>query len=193
MPHPDRTFQRAVFLDKDGTLIKDVPYNVNPDLVVFEDGVFDGLRRLTDEGYKLIIVSNQSGIAIGYFSEPDLAPLIRHVEGKFTENGLLLSGFYYCPHLAETGKNACLCHKPNPGLLIKAAGEHHINLHESWMIGDILNDIEAGNRAGCRTVLIDNGNETEWLTGAFRQPDYVSGHFYDAANYIVSQNVLNYA
>lgn len=193
MSYPEKTRQKAVFLDKDGTLIKDVPYNVNPDLVVFEQGVFDGLSLLQDAGFKLIVVSNQSGIALGHFSEKELAELIRYFEEKFKENGLLLSGFYYCPHLSHTLDKACLCRKPEPGLIFKAASELDVDLAASWMVGDILNDVEAGNRAGCRSVLIDNGNETEWVNATHRTPEFTAQNFFEAANFITSQTILSYA
>lgn len=180
---------KAVFLDKDGTLIRDEPYNVDPAKVVFEDEVFEGLRTLQADGYRLVVVSNQPGLAMGLFSKIELDVLIRYFEDVFVENGLVLSGFYYCPHLPASAENACECRKPEPGLLIQAASDLHIDLAHSWMIGDILNDVEAGNRAGCRTVLIDNGNETEWLEGPYRVPHYTTRHFKDAADYITSQTV----
>ncbi|MCF0055043.1 HAD-IIIA family hydrolase [Dyadobacter sp. CY356] len=189
MSYADTAFQKAVFLDKDGTLIKDVPYNIDPALVVFEQGVFDGLRSLQDCGYKLIIISNQPGISLGYFSECELSNLIHYFEEKFVENNVLLSGFYYCPHLPEKSHSACRCRKPRPGMIMQAAQDLAIDLKSSWMIGDILNDVEAGNRAGCQTILIDNGNETEWVSGLYREPDYITRNFPDAA-YITSRTVI---
>ncbi|WP_233871818.1 HAD-IIIA family hydrolase [Dyadobacter sp. CY323] len=190
MQHPDLSFQKGVFLDKDGTLVTDVPYNVDPARVTFEKGVFEGLRALQDAGYKLVIVSNQPGISMGLFSEMELDALIRYFEDQFAENGVLLSGFYYCPHLPASETNVCECRKPEPGLLLNAARDLSIDLSISWMIGDILNDVEAGNRAGCRTVLIDNGNETEWLEGEHRTPHYTTGFFPDAAKYIISKTIF---
>jgi histidinol-phosphate phosphatase family protein len=112
------------------------------------------------------VVSNQPGAALGHFPEGDL----KHVEAKLRELLPALAGFYYCPHHPEAG---CACRKPAPGMLERAAREHGIELRESWMVGDILDDIEAGRRAGCRTILVDNGNETEWRGGEQRCPDYV--------------------
>ena len=189
MQHPDHQSDRVVFLDKDGTLVKDVPYNVDPSQVVFETDVFEGLRTLQGDGYKLVIVSNQPGISMGLFSQNELDALIRYFEDQFAENGILLSGFYYCPHLPASETNACECRKPEPGLFLKASHDLNIDLHASWMIGDILNDVEAGNRAGCQTVLIDNGNETEWLSGPYRTPAYTTREFKDAADYITSQTI----
>jgi D-glycero-D-manno-heptose 1,7-bisphosphate phosphatase len=186
MPLRD-SLHKAVFLDKDGTLVKDVPYNADPALVAFETDVFEGLRTLQGHGFKLVIISNQPGISMGLFSQHELDNLIRFFEKKFTENGALLSGFYYCPHTPATAETACSCRKPEPGLLLSAAQDLHIDLAASWMVGDILNDVEAGNRAGCRTVLINNGNETEWLSGPYRNPEYTARYFRDATNYITTQ------
>ena len=183
---------KAVFLDKDGTLIRDEPYNVDPAKVVFEDEVFEGLRTLQADGYRLVVVSNQPGLGMGLFSKIELDVLIRYFEDVFVENGLVLSGFYYCPHLPASAENACECRKPGPGLLIQAAADLHIDLTHSWMIGDILNDVEAGNRAGCHTVLIDNGNETEWLDGPYRVPHYTTRYFKDAADYITTQTIAEH-
>jgi histidinol-phosphate phosphatase family protein len=103
---------------------------------------------------------------------------------------LALDGFYFCPHHPE-GTVApwsieCHCRKPLPGLLLKAAHEHGIDLRASWMVGDILHDVEAGNRAGCRTILIDNGNETEWRLGPRRVPTRMAPDLYTAAVLIAS-------
>jgi D-glycero-D-manno-heptose 1,7-bisphosphate phosphatase len=186
----DQVVEKAVFLDKDGTLIRDVPFNVNPSLVVFEDGVFEGLRLLQDIGFRLVIISNQSGVAKGLFSTRQLKSLISYFDKMFLFNGLKLSGFYYCPHLPNALDDGCDCCKPKPGLLLRAAEDLNIDLSQSWMVGDILNDVEAGKRAGCRTVLIDNGNETEWVSGPCRNPDYTAGSFLEGAHHIISMQTI---
>jgi D-glycero-D-manno-heptose 1,7-bisphosphate phosphatase len=176
---------KAFFLDKDGTLIPDIPYNVNPKLITLQTDSVQGLRRLQDEGYRLIIVSNQAGVAMGYFTEDRLSAVENKIKALFELNGLFLSGFYYCPHHpAGSVKDyavVCDCRKPMPGMLIKAAAEHNIDITRSWMIGDILNDVEAGNRAGCNSILIDNGNETEWITGEHRVPAMICKNINEAA------------
>jgi D-glycero-D-manno-heptose 1,7-bisphosphate phosphatase len=173
---------KAVFLDKDGTLIPDIPYNVDPVLITLQDAAVDGLKRLQDDGYLLIIISNQSGVARGYFTQDKLINVEYKLHELLAEYGLLLSGFYYCPHGPESN---CDCLKPRSGMLIKAAEEMGIDLSSSWMIGDILNDVEAGNRAGCQTVLINNGNETEWITGDYREPTFTCATINDAAEQIL--------
>ncbi len=166
---------KAIFLDKDGTLIENVPYNVDPERIRLMPGAVDGLRAWHAAGYKLIVVSNQSGVARGYFSEAALAAVAERLRALLhSEAGVPLAGFYYCPHHPEAAvpeyRRACTCRKPSPGMLLHAAAAQGLTLADSWMVGDILDDVEAGRRAGCRTVLIDNGNETEWVMTPYRRP-----------------------
>jgi D-glycero-D-manno-heptose 1,7-bisphosphate phosphatase len=173
----------AVFIDKDGTLICDVPHNVDPGHIQLMPGAGMALRRLQNEGYKLIVISNQPGIARNLFKENDLLPVNRRIHTLLAPHGVQLDAFYYCPH--EPG-DGCECRKPRPGMILRAAKDHLIRPQISWMIGDILHDVEAGNRAGCRTIHFDNGNETEWVKGAFRQPAYSVETWAEAAQLICS-------
>jgi D-glycero-D-manno-heptose 1,7-bisphosphate phosphatase len=166
--------QPAIFIDKDGTLIPDIPYNVDPSKIELAFGAKAALKSLNQIGYKLIVISNQSGVARGYFPESALKAVQQRLQSLLAP--IPLTGFYYCPHY-PTGKIMnyaldCNCRKPKAGLLIKAAEDHQIDLVNSWMIGDILNDVEAGRRTGCRTILIDNGNETEWILSTDRMPHF---------------------
>jgi D-glycero-D-manno-heptose 1,7-bisphosphate phosphatase len=177
--------ERAIFLDKDGTLIDDVPYNVNPARITLLPGVAEGLRCLHGAGYRLIVVSNQSGVARGYFREEALRAVEDRLRGLLAEAGVPLDGFYYCPHhpdgLAPGYAVDCDCRKPAPGLILRAAADFGIDLNRSWLAGDILNDVEAGRRAGCRTVLIDNGHETEWAFSPQRLPHHLAADLREAA------------
>lgn len=181
--------KKAVFIDKDGTLIKNIPYNVNTDLIEFEDNAIAALRLLQDCGYQLILISNQPGIALGYFSEEDVRQVFQYIQDRLHQHGIILDGYYYCPHdvhgVRLSYAKACYCRKPMPGMLLKAAMEHDVDPELSWMIGDILHDVEAGNRAGCRTILLNNGNETEWKLNPNRQPGYICNNWKDAAGIIV--------
>lgn len=180
--------KRAVFLDKDGTLIEDIPYNVEPARIRFLPGAAAGLRALHAAGFLLIIISNQSGVARGYFPEAALAPVEERLRALLAAVGVPLAGFYYCPHhpdgIVPEYAVTCLCRKPSHGLLIRASREHAIDRRASWFVGDILDDIEAGHRAGCRTVLIDNGGETLWERSPDRTPDYVATDLTSAARII---------
>jgi histidinol-phosphate phosphatase family protein len=159
--------EKAVFIDKDGTLIHDVPYNVEPQCVRLVAGAGLALRFMKDAGYKLIVISNQSGIARSLFKERDLVPINQRIQRLLAAYDVEIDAFYYCPH--GPGDH-CECRKPRPGMILQAAKDHAIDPQISWMIGDILNDVEAGNRAGCSTIHFNNGNETEWLRSDYRQP-----------------------
>ncbi|MBW4469919.1 MAG: HAD family hydrolase [Stenomitos rutilans HA7619-LM2] len=176
---------QAVFLDKDGTLIEDVPYNVDPAQMRLVAGAGIGLQQLHQMGYQLIVISNQSGVARGYFSESALAEVEQRLQALLAPFDVSLDGFYYCPHHPDGTVMdyaiACECRKPAPGLLMQAARDHGIDLTASWFIGDILNDVEAGRNAGCQTVLLNNGNETEWLLSVDRVPHYMTADLAEAA------------
>lgn len=181
--------KKAVFIDKDGTLIKNVPYNIDTRLIAFEEQVVPALRLLQSNNYLLIVVSNQPGVAFSYFSEADVQRVYRFMATRLLLQGILLNGFYFCPHHPD-GTNAlyaknCNCRKPLPGLFLKAAMEMDIDLKHSWMIGDILHDCEAGKRAGCSTILLNTGNETEWELNTNRRPDYICSNWSEAAGIII--------
>ncbi len=190
LDQPAAPRRKAVFLDKDGTLVEDVPYNVDPALIRLTVGAGEALRKLQAAGYQLVIVSNQSGVARGLFSEAALAGVEARLAALLAEYDVHLDGFYYCPHhpdgVVSQYAVACACRKPAPGLLMQAAAERGIELGRSWMVGDILHDVEAGRRAGCRTILLDNGHETEWELSDLRQPDCVESDLNAAAERILS-------
>jgi D,D-heptose 1,7-bisphosphate phosphatase len=186
----NRRQRRAVFLDKDGTLIHDVPYNVDPALIRFLPGTRQAVQCLHESGFELVVITNQSGVARGFFAEADLAPVENCLRRHFAAWGARLAGFFYCPHHPEgtvaAYSTGCACRKPEPGLLFSAAAELNIDLGQSWVVGDILHDVEAGRRAGCRTVLVDTGGETEWVLGPRRLPHYIIGNLADAAQLITA-------
>ncbi len=176
---------KAIFLEKDGTLIDDIPYDANPRRITLCSGAGAALRLLARLDFRFFVVSNQDGVAHGDFDEADLAAVQSRLTDLLFREQLSLDGFYYCPHHPDGHVTPyaieCLCRKPMPGMLVRAARENNIDLQSSWMIGDILNDVEAGNRAGCRTVLIDKGNETDWRLGNHRLPTRVAPDIYAAA------------
>ncbi len=177
---------KAVFIDKDGTLIHDVPYNVDPDRIVLYTGTIRALRDLKERGYILIVISNQAGVAHGYFEEQALDAVKERLGILLGDSAI--DGFYFCPHHPQgvVGRYAiaCECRKPQPGMILQAAKDFQVDLSQSWMIGDILNDVEAGNRAGCKTILINNGNETEWETNSLRKPTYIVNDLVEASQLI---------
>lgn len=182
----------AVFLDKDGTLIENVPYNVDPAKLRLTAHAPQALRMLDGAGYALVVVTNQPGIALGHFDRHAWArlrqALIQRVQ---LEAGVLLDDVLACPHApASRQQPSCLCRKPSPGLLRQAAARHQIDLGESWMVGDILDDVEAGRRAGCRCLLMDVGNETEWRRSPLREPEHQVRDLLEAARWILAKSAV---
>jgi D-glycero-D-manno-heptose 1,7-bisphosphate phosphatase len=177
----------AVFLDKDGTLVEDVPYNVDPALLRLTRNAVDALRLLARHGHRLVVVTNQPGVAMNLFDHAALDRLQHALVDLLAQHDVHLDGFYACPHAAPgfTTEPPCVCRKPAPGLLLQAAEELRLDLSRSWMVGDILNDVEAGRRAGCRTVMLDVGNETEWVESPLRVPHHKAGDLLQAAELIV--------
>jgi D-glycero-D-manno-heptose 1,7-bisphosphate phosphatase len=168
---------RALFLDRDGTLVHAAHYPSRPEQLRLYEHIAPELRALQGQGFRLIVITNQAGIAHGYFSEQDLEHMHTHLTTLLAEQDVHLDAIYHCPHHPDgvvTHLSVhCQCRKPQPGMLLHAARDHSIDLHRSWFIGDILDDIEAGNRAGCRTILVDLGTEqppTTWL----RTPTFIA-------------------
>ncbi len=187
---------QAVFLDKDATLVENIPYNVDPERIRLAPGVAAGIPLLHVAGYRLVVITNQSGVARGYFTEKALRPVEAKLRDLLTAAGGYLAGFYYCPHHPQGSVSeyavVCACRKPEAGLFFRAAIDHNIDLGRSWMVGDVLDDVEAGRRAGCRTILINNGSETEWLLSSTRLPHFIVNDMAEAAQLIVSQDRVGY-
>lgn len=167
---PDRP---AVFIDKDGTLVEDAGESVDPARLRFLPGAGEALAGLSQAGFALVVVTNQSGIARGNFSRAEFVTLQSALSRRLRDEfGVVLTDLMLCPHApGRDGAPACLCRKPAPGLLIRAARAHRLDLAQSWMVGDMLDDVEAGHRAGCRSVLLDSGGETLWRRSPLREPD----------------------
>jgi D,D-heptose 1,7-bisphosphate phosphatase len=180
----------TVFIDKDGTLVHDMPYNADPRRLQLREDAGDALRRLQEAGYRLVVVTNQAGVAFGHFTEAALAPLWSALTAQLADEGVQLSGIYYCPHHPQASiagyRKRCGCRKPQDGLLRYAAEAHDTDLLRSWMIGDILDDVEAGHRAGCRCVLLDVASETEWVMTPLRTPDFIAPDLTAASRHIAS-------
>lgn len=185
--------KKAIFIDKDGTLIHDIPFNIDPARIRLVEGAIEALHKLQSAEYLLILISNQSGVAHGYFEEAALTGVDAKLSALLAEGQVRLDATYYCPHhpdgLVKKYAIDCQCRKPKPGMIIKAALDYNIDLSQSWMIGDILHDVEAGNRAGCKTILINNGNETEWLRNEFRYPTATLDSLRNASDLIIQSSL----
>jgi len=174
--------KKAVFLDRDGTIIIDKVYLNDPNQIEYLPKVFEALRLLRDHGFKFIIVTNQSGIARGIVDIKNLDLIHEIIQRDFSSQGIDFAGFYYAPYSVESNHHI---RKPNPGMLLRAAKDHGIALNHSWMIGDRMSDVEAGFRAGTRAILLDPETKNEILEPA---PDAVVQDLFSAAKFILSQN-----
>jgi len=153
---------KAVFLDRDGTINYDrVGYVYRPDDLEFILGAIEGMRSLHDAGYRLVIASNQSGIAKGLYTESDYALFMRRMVSELAGSGVPISGVYCCPHHPEGSvefyRRICRCRKPGTALLERASRDLGIGISSSWLVGDKWSDIKAGHDFGCRTVLVHTG------------------------------------
>jgi D,D-heptose 1,7-bisphosphate phosphatase len=151
----------AVFLDRDGTVNVDKDYLYKSGDFEFEKDVVRTLKYLYDKGYSLIIISNQSGIARGYFSVSDVEKLHSFINSEAEKNGFKFKAIYYCPHYRD-GKIPgysidCECRKPGTGMIEQAVSEHKIDLGRSYLVGDKESDILAGKKAGLKTILVGTG------------------------------------
>jgi len=147
---------KTIFLDRDGVINKEVNYLHKIENFEFIEGIFDACLYFQNLGYKIIIISNQSGIARGYFNENDYKNLTQWMLGQFYKNSISILDIFYCPHGPES---ECDCRKPKPGMFIDAKYKYNISMKESWMIGDSESDIKAANTAGIsNTILVRSGH-----------------------------------
>ncbi len=186
---------KAIFLDRDDTLIEDAGYISEPDQVKLLDGAAQALTALKTLGYKLVVVSNQSGVARGIITEKVLKEIHNRLNLLLAEKGAHLDKIYYCPYHPD-GVVAKYCkesdwRKPNPGMLLAAADEMDIALGESWMVGNSIRDIEAGQRAGCNTILIDHPTQDKQPQPGDPKPDFKAVNIKEAVNIIKKQHRLH--
>ncbi len=168
----------AVFLDRDGTLIEDKHYLHDPEEIVWMPGAFEALKDLQELGYVLVVITNQSGIGRGYFTEAAAHAVHERLTADLQKEGITLDGIYMCPHAPGEG---CGCRKPGTKLIYAAKRDHSIDLGKSWFVGDKAIDIEAGAECGMRTILVGTtkmGNVT---------PTYAVEGIADAARTICSR------
>lgn len=160
------TRPRAVFLDRDKTLIADPGYISQPDQVKLLPGAAEAVRRFRAAGYRVVVVTNQSGVARGLLTEEQLQAVHDRLRTLLRAEGAELDAIYYCPYLdgpeakVAAYRRKSPLRKPEPGMLLAAAADHQLDLVGSWMIGDGVRDTEAGRRAGCRSVLLIGSNES---------------------------------
>jgi len=184
----------AVFLDRDGTINREVNYLSSPQQLELLPGAIEGLRMLREAGFKLVVVTNQAGVARGYFGEEDVRRIHRRLEGLLSAGGAGVDAFYYCPHHPD-GKGdyrkVCPNRKPGTGMFERAAADLGLDLGNSFIVGDNVTDLIPGEQLGCRTVLVRTGYGQSMLdTGALdgSSVSHVAADLLDAANWIVAQH-----
>lgn len=154
-----KALKRAVFIDRDGTLNVEKNYLWRIEDFEFIPGAPEAIRRLNRAGFLVVVVTNQAGVARGYFQLEDVDRLHRYIQGLLVASEARVDAFYVCPHHPDFTDPAvnCQCRKPAPGMLLQAARELGIDLNESYMIGDKVADVEAGQSAGCQPLLVRTG------------------------------------
>lgn len=175
---------RAVFLDRDGVINEKVSYLTEKKDVRLLPGSAEGIKRLNEAEYKVVIVTNQSAVARGMLTEAQLKALNTHLLTLLKKKEAKIDGVYYCPHHPDfTGP--CTCRKPEAGLLFKAAEELHIDLTKSFMVGDTKEDVKAGRTAGCATILVRTGYGK--AQEEFASADYVTDDLAGAVTLILEE------
>jgi D,D-heptose 1,7-bisphosphate phosphatase len=160
---------KAVFLDRDGTMAEDVHYCSRSDDFKLFPSTGQAIKQFKDMGFVVIVITNQSGIARGYFTEDTLAEIHSKMMRELAQDGVQLDAIYYCPHHPDAN---CECRKPKPKLILRAAKDFDLDLACSYMIGDLQSDIALGKAAGCKTLLISK-QESEAPKDWIDQPDAI--------------------
>jgi histidinol-phosphate phosphatase family protein len=187
--------QPVVFVDRDGTLIKERGFLCDPDQVELIEGADHSIRRLTDAGYAAVVISNQSGVARGLFTLADVEEVNHRVRELFAASGAVLAGMYYCPHLPAAHGSAyggvCLCRKPYPGLALEATTVLNLDLSRAFVVGDKLDDLGMANQLGVPGVLVRTGygRDSEFLLGRAGSPraDIVVPSIVTAVDWILTR------
>lgn len=184
--------RKAVFIDRDGVLIDEVNYLSHPRQLKLLRGSADAVRRLRAAGFKVVVVSNQSGVARGYFTLKRLREIHTALRAMLAKKGVRLDGLLFCPHHPDGTvarfARACACRKPQPGMLRQAAYRWKASMKESFMVGDTEADVAAGRRAGCRTVLVRTGHGSRKKVTT--RPDAVAADLAAAADLILAGKVV---
>lgn len=177
----------AVFFDRDGTLIEDVPYLSDPARVRLIPGAAEAIHLLQSLGYACIVVTNQSAVGRGILSEARLAEIHAEMHRQLSLHGAKLDGLYYCPLAPATSDRSRIDHpdrKPGPGMLLRASRDLPLDLSRSWMVGDMLSDMLAGRNAGCRATICVRTGRSDAVPADDPATDHVVGNVLDAARLI---------
>jgi D-glycero-D-manno-heptose 1,7-bisphosphate phosphatase len=183
---------RAVFLDRDGTICEEVGYLESIDQMKLIPRSGEAVRLLNQRGYKVVVITNQAGVARGFFPESRLAEVHAEMNRQLRAEGAYVDGLYYCPHHPTEGfppyLQECDCRKPGTGLLRRAAADLALELCSCYMIGDHFSDVECGQRVGAETVLLLTGHGRETLAKRelwSREPSHIAENLYEAVRWIL--------
>jgi D-glycero-D-manno-heptose 1,7-bisphosphate phosphatase len=174
--------RKAVFLDRDGTLIEEVDFLSTVEETRLFPFTVEALKTLAGAGFEFVVVTNQSGIGRGYFSGEHVEAIHAKIQAELGLNGLKIASFHYCPHLPDAG---CGCRKPNPGMIDQALEMNDFDLAASWVIGDKQLDVDLGHNVGARSVLVRTGYGASHESLLVRDADIVAEDLLDAARKIV--------
>lgn len=185
--------RRAVFLDRDGTIIREVGYVDKPSKVELLPRSVGAIRTLNQAGFQVVVVTNQSGVARGYFTEEMVSKVHQRLIKLLQQEGAHLNRIYYCPHHPEEGnppyQRDCSCRKPKPGMLLEASRELNLDLPRSFMVSDKYSDLQMAHQLGVKGILVLTGYGEEELSQVFQRgnppPDYVAEDLEDAAQWII--------
>jgi len=183
-------------MDRDGTLIEEMTYLNHFDQVEIYPEALRAVSQINQSGSLAVVATNQSAVARGLLSENDLEKIHYLINLEFQKYGAHIDAFYYCPHHPEAGNGAytqiCDCRKPKPGMLLRAAHELDINLKKSYMLGDKLDDVETGHRAGCQSILVKTGygnkaasSYNKGVPSPLRQPAYIAENILEGVKCIL--------
>jgi D-glycero-D-manno-heptose 1,7-bisphosphate phosphatase len=181
---------KAVFLDRDGTIIEDSGYINSPDQIKFIPGSIEAIKQLNQAGYKVVIISNQAGVARGLLSENMLQTIDKLIHRQVLSGGGHIDASYYCPHHPEHGaypyKQVCECRKPHPGLIKRAVRDKNLELSGSFMVGDKSSDVETGKSAGVQTVFVRTGHGQAEEKKLKEKPDHRADNLAEAVRWILN-------
>lgn len=178
---------KAIFLDRDGTILNELGYLVDPKKMVFYASAYAPLRKLQKAGFRLVVVSNQSAVGRGYMTLAQLGKINRHFKKKLKAEGVRIDGIYFCPHLPDAG---CSCRKPRPGMVRRAAREMILDLKRSYLVGDQLADMKVAQAVRIPGLLVLTGHGRAMRRKAGRLASKVVPHLSSAAQWILSHSEL---
>lgn len=179
--------KKAVFLDRDGTINKEVNYLSEIEQLKVLPEVPSAIKLLNENGFLVIIITNQSGVARGFFTRDVLNEINEHLIGELSKEGAEIDGIFICPHHPDSG---CDCRKPQPGLLKEAASQFELDLSSSYIIGDKYTDLKTGINSGCKTILVLTGygkEEAEKIGQWDFEPDFVADDLFLAVKWIIGE------